>query len=169
MRLETPSRRREAFTPAPSGKAGGPLGRGLGHPPAQPRLPAASMGPAPYRRIGRIPAGPRSRGSAPGSPKRPRCAPPAHDTHLRRRRYRPVSAGFGPPQTQAGASPSATTGGRGQGPRPVNQERPPGARGQSAPSRAAPPRGTRRKHSRGIPALRDTSPAPRGVGPSRPS
>ena len=68
-----------------------------------------------------------------------------------------------------GPLPQPRPGGRGQGPRPVNQERPPGARGQSAPRHAAPPRGTRRKHSRGIPALRNTSPAPRGVGPSRPS
>ena len=37
--------------------------------PTQPRPPAASMGPAPPRRIGRISAGSRSRGSAPGSPR----------------------------------------------------------------------------------------------------
>ena len=137
VRLETPSRWREAFTPAPSGKARGPLGRGLGHPPAQPRRPAASMGPAPYRRIGRIPAGPRSRGSAPGSPKRPRCAPPAGDTHLRRRRCLPVCAGFGPRQTQARASPSATT--RGAGPGPASGQSGAAAR-RSRPIRSTPRR-----------------------------
>lgn len=131
--LSTPQEHREATDPIPSGKTGARLGRGLGHPGAQPRLPAASMGSAPPRSIRRIPAGLGARGPAPGSPERPRRAPPAEGTHLRRRRH-PALARLGPPRTPARASPAAAAG-EGAGPAPANQGRPSDARGQSAPCR----------------------------------
>lgn len=137
--LSAPFERREASDPAPSGKTGAPLGRGLGHPGAQPRLPAMSLGPAPPRSIRRIPARLRPRRPALGSPERPRRAAPRPRGAL----TCAAAATLRAPRSAlrklpAGPLPQPRPGGRGRRPRPANQKRPSDARGQSAPCRPAP-------------------------------
>lgn len=107
---------------ATSRKGGVPLRRGLGHPRAQFRPPAASMQPAPPRTICWILAGPRPQGL--------RCTqPPTGRRHLAgwghspEPRRRPARAWLGPPQTLARASPAAAARGRGRRPEAANRRR----------------------------------------------
>lgn len=126
MWLETSSQRPEALAPAPRGKGGSRLGRGLRHPPACPADSgrAHEAAPTPYNQ-------PDSCKITIGSPELQRLDPPEGITHLRRRL--PARAQLCPLQTRAGASPATSNRGRGQLPLSTNQEWPPGARGQSMP------------------------------------
>lgn len=119
--------------PATSRKGVVPLRRGLGHPRAQSRPPAASTQPAPPRTICRILAGPRPQGLRGPHPPGGR----RHLTgwgHSPEPRRRPARAWLGPRQTLARASPAAAArGGAGAHRQPIG-----GASLRSRPIRAAP-------------------------------
>lgn len=158
------------LTPAPGGKMGASGGRGLRHPGAQPRPPAASPGPSPRSSLDppdpHGSATPRARAGVPGATV---PLPARRDTHLRRRRH-PRAPSSALRKLRPGPLPQPR---QGAGPAPAARQSGAAAR-RPWPIRAAPPSAgwARRKHSRGIPPPRPAPPgppAPRRSGPAHPA